>query len=116
MATTMDPPTSAELDEARDRLRDDAPDGALFDAPSQLSSDIGAGRKDAPDFATLKVTGDIGLVADLKRRQNITVTVTDHLGEVICSRPATVTSIQFKDKTDQHGVTTTERIHVAAVD
>jgi hypothetical protein len=115
VSTTTDrPPTREELDEARDRVRHENSD-QLFDAPSQLSFDLGAGRKDAPDFASLKITGDIGLVADLKRRQNVTVTVTDHLGEVIATRPATITGIAFKDKTDKYG-TTTERVHTASLD
>lgn len=117
---TLTPEQAAEqrdaLNEARDRLRDEDDSEQPFDAPSQLSFNIGAGRSDAPDFASLKVSGALGLKADLKRRQSVTVTVTDHLGEVISSKPATVTSIQFKDTTDKDHQTTTERIHVAALD
>lgn len=47
MATTTDrPPSTEELDEARDRLRRDAIDRE-FGEPAQLSFDLGAGRRAA---------------------------------------------------------------------
>lgn len=81
----------------------------------QLSFDVGA-RGDAPEFGSLKLSGSLNLTRDLKRRQALTVVVSDpRTGEVICERSATVTAIGFKDSTDKYG-TTTERQHTATID
>ncbi|MGH2876666.1 MAG: hypothetical protein ACRDLV_10480 [Solirubrobacteraceae bacterium] len=111
--TTEAPPTTQQqLDEARDRLRHEKLDRFA----EQLTFDVGAGRGDAPDFASLKISGAIGVSADLKRRQGVIVRVMDaRNGELICDATATVTSVQFKDATDKNG-TTTERVHVAPLD
>jgi hypothetical protein len=81
---------------------------------SQLSFDVGhAGGR--PDMASLKIAGAIAIGQDLKRRAEVHVVVTDHAGEVLIESDAVVTSIQFKDSTDQHGNVSTERIHTATL-
>lgn len=113
MATTTErPPTTEELDEARERLRDE------HDGPSlrQLSFDLGTGRGVSPDFASLKFSGDALVGQDLKYEQRVTVTVTDHHGEVICEHAATIGYPAFRDHVDKHGTKMVERIHTAALD
>lgn len=81
----------------------------------QLSFDVGALGAE-PEFASLKLTGSLNLDRDLKRRQALTIVVSDPAtGEVICERSATITAIGFKDTTDKYG-TMTERIHTATID
>jgi hypothetical protein len=120
MATTTDPPTTTEeLDEARDRLRheklerefDGDPDGQLFEAPSQLSFNLGAGRGNAPAFGTLKITGSLRVPRDLLYQEHVSVRIIDSRGELVAEAEATVDWPAFNTKD-----TLTERIHTAAID
>lgn len=80
----------------------------------QLSFQVGLpGNK--PDFGSVKVSGGLSLPRDLRRRQQVVVTVATTDGEILASGSATVTSIAFKDTTDKYG-TTTERVHTVALD
>lgn len=116
MEATLTPDKAAEqaaaLDAARERVRDEE---QLFEAPSQLSFDIGAPRRSSPDFATLKIGGTLGVTRDLLYQEHVTVTVTDAHGEVIATQPATIGWPAFKDKTTGE-LTFTERAHTATVD
>lgn len=114
--STAAPPTTADLDAARERLQDEAHDERLFDAPSQLSFNLGTGRRDAPDFATVKIAGQLDVSKDLLYGQSVTVTVTDHHGEVIAEGAAAVGYPAFKDHFDKHGGKTVERIHTATIE
>ena len=105
-----------ELDEARERLQGEHPDGALFDAPSQLSFDLGTGRRATPDFATLKIAGQLSVSENLLYAQTVHVTVTDHHGEVLTEGSATVGYPAFKDHYDKYGGKSVERIHTATLD
>lgn len=100
-----------DLDNARERLR-----AEHDDAPSQLSFDLGMGRRDSPDFATLKVSGSLSVTEDLLYGQHVTITVTDHHGEVLSQETATVGYPAFKAHFDKYGTKTVERIHAATID
>lgn len=103
---TLPAETAAEqLDRAAERIRN---------RNRQLTFDVGQAGGE-PDYASLKIAGDFGIRRDLKRRSEVHVVVTDSYGEVLVEGDATVTSVQFKDKTDAHGNVTTERIHVASL-
>lgn len=79
----------------------------------QLTFDVGLpGNK--PDFGCIKLTGALAVPFDLKRRQEITVVISDADGTVLAQGKGEVTAIAFKDKTDQYG-TTTERIHTVSL-
>ncbi len=76
----------------------------------QLSFDVGvAGGQ--PDFASLKISGDLGIGQDLKRRRSVQVSVTTEDGELLAQASGVVTGIAFRDKEDKHGNVTVERIH-----
>jgi hypothetical protein len=109
MATT-DVPTREELDEARDRVRHENID-QLFDAPSQLSFNLGAGQGNTPAFASLKISGSLRVPRDLLVGEHVSVRIVDANGELIATAEATVDWPSFKTKD-----TLTERIHTAAVD
>ena len=78
----------------------------------QLTFDVGSAGGE-PDFASLKIAGSFTVWKDLKRRSFVHVTVTDHFGEMVCEADGTISGVMFKDKEDQHGNISTERIHTA---
>lgn len=106
------------MKEARVGVREEEDGQHAIDSPAtwrQLTFDVGGGRS-GPDVALVKVSGDLALYRDLKRQQSLEVHVVDTNGEVLCSLPATVTAITFKDKTDKDGITTVQRIHTVTLD
>lgn len=121
MATTTDAPTAEELDEARDRVREELSDEERDQRrhahlTPQLSFDLGTGRGDSPDFATVKVGGQLGVERNLRYAEPVTVTITNRHGEVIAEASATIGYPAFKDHFDKYGTKTVERIHTATVD
>lgn len=82
----------------------------------QLSFALGTGRKDAPDFASLKIAGQLAVEKDLLYGQPVTIMVTDSHGEVIAEGSAAVGYPAFKDHFDKHGGKTVERMHVATLE
>ena len=82
----------------------------------QLSFDLGTGRRDSPDFATLKIPGQIRVQRDLHYQEGVTITITDAHGEVIASAAATLGYPVFKDHFDKHDTKTVERVHSATLD
>lgn len=97
---------SERADAAIDRLRS-----------GQLSFELGTGRRDAPDFATLKIAGQLGVTEDLLYGQPVTVRVIDQRsGEVIAEGSAVVGYPSFKDHFDKHGGKTVERLHTATLE
>lgn len=120
MATTTDnPPTIEELEAARERLRDEEERDRrrhekldqLFDVPSQLSFNLGAGRGDSPAFGSLKISGSLRVPRDLLYQEHVSVRIIDARGELIATAEATVDWPSFKTKDAM-----TERIHTAAID
>lgn len=110
MATTTEPPTTRNgfddaIDGARDRLQ----------AP-QLSFELGTGRRDNPDFATLKISGQLAVDQNLLYGAPVTITVTDPGGEVIATGSAAVGYPGFKDHFDKLGSKTVERLHTATIE
>jgi hypothetical protein len=124
MATTTDEPTTVQM---RTELGSSGPIpvedfNAAADAAAarlrgeQLSFELGVGRKDAPDFATVKIAGSLTIERDLRYMEHVTVTVVDRFGEVVAEAPATVGYPGFKDHFDKTGGKTVERLHVATLD
>jgi hypothetical protein len=77
---------------------------------NQLSFDVGSAGG-SPDFATLKVAGELPLARDLKRQVEVIVTVSLDDGTVLTTGRRKVTGVHFKDVEDKHGAITTTRIH-----
>lgn len=75
----------------------------------QLSFDVGGAT---PDLASVKVTGDMPVDRDLRKGDQLHITVTTLDGEVVASRDGFVSAISFVDKLDKFGdVESTERAH-----
>ena len=92
-------------------VTEDTTDQAIKEmASGQLSFKVGLpGNK--PDFGSCKIGGDFSVAEDLKRRQEVVVTISLPDGTVLAHGPRKVTGIHFKDTEDQYGNVTTERIH-----
>jgi hypothetical protein len=80
----------------------------------QLSFQVGLpGNK--PDVGSVKVSGSLGVGRDLRRQQEVVVTVALADGTVLASGHGKVTGIGFKDTEDKYGLVTTERIHTISL-
>ena len=76
----------------------------------QLSFDVGL-PGDAPAYASVKISGALGVSDDLAYNREVRVTILSLDGELISSREGKVTGIAFKK--DSHGAT--ERIHTVSI-
>lgn len=88
----------------------------ILDAGTQLTFDLGVPRRGGPDFATLKITGQLPVTRNLLYSEHVTVQIVDRVGEVLAEAPATVGYPTFKDHYDKSGGKTIERVHTAALD
>ncbi len=77
----------------------------------QISFDLGTRGDARPDFATVKIGGDLLVTHDIAVGEEVTVTVTDRHGEVIAEGKAVCDWPRFKTTIDKHDIATTERIH-----
>lgn len=80
-----------------------------------LSFDLGTGTRDNPDFATVKISGQLTINRDLLYGQYVKVQLVDHAGEVLAEGNAGVGYPGFKDHWDKQGGKTVERIHTATL-
>jgi hypothetical protein len=103
------------LNEFEDRANE-AIDRLRGERGEQLSFDTGVGRKDKPDFASLKIAGALSGERDLRYMEHVTIRVTDRHGEMISEQSASIGYPVFKDHFDQYGAKTVERIHTAKID
>lgn len=84
---------------------------------SQLSFNLGTGRGLAPDYATLKIKGDMPVKVDLLYGQAVSIQVIDRRsGEMIAEADAGILYPTFVDHFDTHGSRIIERKHTASID
>ncbi len=102
ISVTTNDLTVDQIDGVRRRLRE-----------RQLSFDVGGA---IPDAASLKTSGTLAVSRDLKKGEEIRVTVTDADGQVIAAGEGYITSVSFIDKRDKYGdIESTERAHKADI-
>jgi len=82
----------------------------MISDPLQLSFDVGG---EAPDTATLKISGSFELDRELAKGETVGLRVVDADGAVIAQGDGYVTQVAFKDRRDpKHGtVVETQRAH-----
>lgn len=103
MSTTEDQPHIAADDATWDQLR----------KKRQLTFDLGAHNE--PDVGTVKFSGSLLIDRDLQHGQEVIVTVSNALGDVLATGRGVCGWPSFKDHVDKFDDVTTERIHTVTL-
>lgn len=79
---------------------------------AQLSFEVGGKQ---PDQAVIRISGSVHLDKELKKGDEIHLTIGDMDGEVVANGYGRITQVAFKDQMEEGQVVATERIHTAKV-